>query len=72
VSKAGRAVSLEAEALIAGDWHSSPSLEALDLILAVDLLYEERDAPAAAGFAAAHLAAAAYIAAGERGSDRGL
>jgi predicted nicotinamide N-methyase len=49
---------------VAGDWRNPPPLESFDLILAADVLYERRNAPAVATFLARHLkpGAAAWIA----------
>src|SRR5688572_15000547 len=42
---------------VACDWRSPPSLAPFDLVLAADVLYEPRNAPAVARFLARHLAA---------------
>lgn len=44
----------EVEGVVA-DWRSPPPLPVFDMVLAADVLYEERNAPAVAGFLAAHL-----------------
>ena len=56
------------------DWRAPPPLAPFDLILAADVLYEERNAPAVAAFLAAHLApgAQAWIADPDRHHAKGF
>jgi predicted nicotinamide N-methyase len=42
--------------LVRADWRSPPTLQPFDLILAADVLYEERNLPAVVAFLASHLA----------------
>src|SRR5439155_268940 len=41
--------------LLVGDWREPPPLDRFDLILAADVLYERRNAPAVARFLSSHL-----------------
>jgi predicted nicotinamide N-methyase len=56
VSRSLAAQGLTAEALVPADWRSPPPLAPFDLVLAADVLYEERNLPGILSFSARHLA----------------